>query len=171
MPRGSGLVWEFDWRTTAFAVILVPLMVSLGFWQLQRADEKARITASWEARQAMAPTKLPAVGHRHPEALTYLPVKLFGNYRQQTFFLLDNQVRRGKFGYEVLALFEPAEGGELVLVNRGWIAGDASRQTLPEVDTPSSTQELQGYVYVSPGEPYLLAEQNLEGPWPRWFRR
>ena len=39
----SGLAWQADWRTTAFTLLFLPVFVRLGFWQLERAEEKATI--------------------------------------------------------------------------------------------------------------------------------
>ena len=34
---------ELDWRTTLATALLLPTLLSLGFWQLDRADEKAAL--------------------------------------------------------------------------------------------------------------------------------
>ena len=41
--KKTGLHFDFEWRITVFTAVMVPLMLSLGFWQLQRADEKASL--------------------------------------------------------------------------------------------------------------------------------
>ena len=47
----TGLHFDLEWRITLFTVVMVPLMFSLGLWQLQRADEKAALASSFEERQ------------------------------------------------------------------------------------------------------------------------
>ena len=37
----QGFKITVDWRSCLFAVLMMPLLVSLGFWQLSRAEEKA----------------------------------------------------------------------------------------------------------------------------------
>ncbi len=53
-----GLRFDLEWRITLFTLVMVPLMVSLGFWQLQRAQEKAHLAAAFEERQQQAPAPL-----------------------------------------------------------------------------------------------------------------
>jgi cytochrome oxidase assembly protein ShyY1 len=56
---------------------------------------------------------------------------------------------------------------DLVLVNRGWIAGDPARLELPRVPPVPGQVTVAGTVYVAPGAPYLLAEQQLQPGWPK----
>ena len=44
---------ELDWRTTLATALLLPTLLSLGFWQLDRADEKAALIDRLEARRAL----------------------------------------------------------------------------------------------------------------------
>lgn len=159
------LKFDFEWRITLFTVLLLPLLISLGFWQLQRADEKELLAAAFEHKQLQPPAPLSGLGNENPEALAYLSVKLSGHYRDDESFLLDNRMQQGKYGNEVLTLFE-LDNGELALVNRGWVAADPSRQQLPQVPSVPGLVEIRGHIYVAPGEPYLLAEQQLGHDWP-----
>ena len=158
--------FDFEWRITLFTLLLLPLLISLGFWQLQRAEEKAAIAVAFEAKRHSPPALLTEIEARSPTALAYLPVRLRGSYRQGQDFLLDNRMQGGKYGNEVLTVFE-LDSGELAMVNRGWVAADPGRMALPDIPPVPETRELTGQVYVSPGEPYLLAEQQLGGEWPR----
>lgn len=162
----SRLEFDFEWRITLFTLLLLPLLVSLGFWQLQRAEEKALLAAAFEQQQARRPAPLNEVSAFSVEELAYLPVSLSGSYRQGEHFLLDNRMYERKFGNEVLSVFE-LDSGELVLVNRGWIAADPSRQSQPIIPEVVGPVKVRGHVYVSPGEPYLLADEALGATWPR----
>jgi len=93
-------------------------------------------------------------------------VSLRGRFLPGKYFLLDNRINRGAFGNEVLAVMLLDTGGS-VLVNRGWVAADSSRQSLPEVPEIAGPVELTGHVYVAPGAPYLLADMELEKGWPK----
>ena len=166
-PDMTGLRLDLEWRTTVATLLLLPVMLGLGLWQLQRADEKAAIAARWEQRKLQQPVPLQQVKIDDTTELEYLPVKLTGQFLADEYFLLDNRIYRGRFGYEVLGILQLAETGQSVLVNRGWIAGDSSRQSLPEVPAASGTITLRGHVYVAPGAPYLLADLDLEPGWPK----
>lgn len=159
--------FDFEWRITLFTVLLLPLFISLGFWQLQRAEEKSAIAVAFELRQHQPPALLSRLEDLSPEALAYLPVSLQGSYRTGESFLLDNRMQGGRYGNEVLTVFE-LDDGQLALVNRGWIIADPSRQALPDIPPAPQAETLTGQVYVLPGEAYLLAEQQLDGDsWPK----
>ena len=162
-----GLRFDAEWRITLFTVVLVPLMIGLGFWQLQRAAEKSMLATSFEARQQQEPARIEALRGQTAELLAYAPVQLTGHFLPEAYFLLDNQVRGGQFGYEVLGVMQLDGDGGVVVVNRGWIAGDASRQSLPLVPRIEAQVSLTGHVYVAPGEPFLLAEQQFDAGWPK----
>lgn len=168
MPH-SGVDFQFDpeWRITLFAVVMIPLMASLGFWQLQRADEKTALAASWEQRQAQRPAPLSQLWDKADGTLAYVPVQFSGTFLTDEYFLLDNRIRAGRFGYEVLGIVQLEGSDNTVVVNRGWIAGDPARLVLPQVPPVTGRVDLRGHVYVSPGAPYLLAEQQLEAGWPK----
>jgi surfeit locus 1 family protein len=99
--------------------------------------------------------------------LAYVPVRIEGTFLPEQYFLVDNQVRGGQVGYEVLGILQLPGAAGSVLVNRGWIAGDADRQSLPVVPVVEGPVEITGHVYVAPDAPYLLAEQQLETSWPK----
>jgi len=164
---GVGFKYDPEWRITAFVLLLVPLMTSLGFWQLQRADEKAALAGAFAQRQSSPPAPLGELWQKPAQELAYLPVELRGSFREQEYFLLDNRIQGGKFGYEVLAIMDLQAADASVLVNRGWIAGDAARLSRPLVPAVVGEVAISGHVYVAPGAPYLLQEQQLEAGWPK----
>ncbi|MFT5578590.1 MAG: surfeit locus 1 family protein [Paraglaciecola psychrophila] len=156
-----------DWRATALAVLLLPLVISLGFWQLQRADEKSELKELQQQRQTAAPVaieSLPA-GDQH-----YRPVLLRGHFIAGRTLFLDNRISLGQFGYEVVMPFQLRDSDEVVLVNRGWIAGDRSRRSLPsppEVAPAGELLELRGSIYMSQGSLMQLSASQVSNEWPR----
>ena len=168
MP-GAAVGFKFDpeWRITLFTLVLVPVMVGLGFWQLDRADEKAALATRFEQRQAQPPAPLNEIWGNSAEALAYQPVRLRGTFVPGAYFLLDNRIQGGRFGYEVLGVLQLEASADTVLLNRGWVAGDPARLEMPQVPQPTGPLEISGHVYVAPGEPYLLAEQTLLPGWPK----
>lgn len=152
---------------TLFVALMVPLMIGLGFWQLSRAAEKAALAADFDAKQARAPVPLNGLQDLGEEAFAYLPVQATGTFRSGRYFLLDNRIRQGRFGNEVIAVFEPAGSEMAVLVNRGWVPADPARREEPTVPEVEGVVTIEGYVYVAPGEPLLLAPQQLETGWPK----
>lgn len=164
---GSGLRFDLEWRLTLATALLVPLFVALGFWQRDRAAEKLVLADKWEQRQQLAPTPLPDLSDATAETLAYLPVRLSGEYLDGRQFLLDNRMQGRRYGNEVLSVLRLADGEGLVLVNRGWVAADPARRTLPRIPLPAGPVAIDGHVYVPPGDPYLLSDQVLGQGWPK----
>ncbi len=164
-PR-IGLAWRADWRTTLFALILVPVFVGLGFWQLDRADEKAAISQDWHSRQQLPPRPLLQVDGDAGQ-LAHQKVLLEGEFLSGRDFLLDNRMQGGQYGFEVISAFRLSAEPLLVLVNRGWIAGDPARRSLPDVPVASQGALQHGVIYVPPGEAYRLGDETRQAEWPQ----
>lgn len=158
--REATLVFHFEWRLTLFTLLLLPLLVSLGFWQLSRAEEKVALEARYAARAS-----LPAVA---PSALLSVPgveradrqVWLEGTFMEDQYLLIDNRVRKGRVGFEVIALLDMA--GLLVPTNLGWVAGDPARRELPVIDLPAGPVSFGARVYEPTGDAYTLMDES----WP-----
>ncbi|GAB3283413.1 SURF1 family protein [Parahaliea aestuarii] len=167
MVQAQRLQFDLEWRTTLFTALLLPLLIGLGFWQLERADEKRALAQTFDERRALAPADIATLWQASADELAYRPALARGEFDPRRYLLLDNRVRQGRFGYEVIALFHLGDGsGRSLLVNRGWVAGDPARRTLPRVELSTGPQVIRGTIYVAPDEPYLLGEQSLNGDWP-----
>ncbi len=126
------------WAMTLLAVLCIALFLRLGFWQLERAGEKKQMIAALNVFTHQKPVDwVPG----HPFPGQYQPVRLQGRYMSRL-LLLDNQHYQHQFGYDVVSPLELADG-RVVLVDRGWIAGDINRRVLPAVDTPSGMVQLR----------------------------
>ena len=130
------------WPTCATALLL-PLLASLGLWQLDRAAFKLRVQTEYDARQEAPALRLRA-RLEAPETLRYRRVVARGHYEPEYQILLDNRVHRGQAGYHVLTPLH-IEGSEVrVLVNRGWVALGPDRAQLPRIETPQVLVEVEG---------------------------
>ncbi len=129
-----------------FGFALVALLMSLGFWQLHRAQYKRELLATFSKRQQSQAISLTVVS-RDPAAWQYQQVKLRGHFDSKHSFLLDNQFHQHHVGYQVFTPFVIAGGKERVLVNRGWIGVGVSRDKLPHLQQISGVMTLHGLVY------------------------
>ncbi len=163
----TALRLDLEWRTTATTAVLLPVLLMLGSWQLDRAEEKAAIAGQNAERMVAPAVALDGLAKLPAEDLAYRRVSLSGTYLSEAVIFLDNQIRDGRYGHDVLGLFIDDESGLAVLLNRGWVTGDPARRSLPEISVPGDQQRLIASVYVPPGEPYLLAGETFEDlPWP-----
>ena len=149
---------------TLVVLALLPLLVFLGFWQLGRGEQKRVLLNSYAERQVAAPvTAGQLLGVDDP---AFRRVQLRGHFDGQHSLLLDNRVRDGKVGVELLQPFQDQASGQWLLLNRGWLPWP-SRLTPPEFSTPEQILDIQAWVYESPGTPFQLHADPLNAPWPR----
>ncbi|WP_166268679.1 SURF1 family protein [Marinobacter caseinilyticus] len=153
--------WVWDWRLLVFTGILLPVLLGLGRWQLDRASEKQALLDRWQQQSQT----LSWAEHLQQGLQIDQPVALVGQYSQRYHWLLDNRTREGVPGYEVLSVFYP-EQGPPVVVNRGWLPGKQRRSELPEFSTPTGLVSLQGRIGAFP-EPPVLAERAEQHQWPK----
>ncbi|WP_016782735.1 SURF1 family protein, partial [Pseudomonas fragi] len=89
---------------TLTVLALLPLLLFLGFWQLGRAEQKRVLLDNYAERQMAAPV---AVGQLHGLAdPAFRRVQLRGHFDGQHSLLLDNRVRDGQGGVELLQPFQ-----------------------------------------------------------------
>lgn len=156
--------YRFDWKLSLFTVLFVPVLLSLGFWQLEREQEKLELQALYESRQGAQTVSLSSLNIE--DDLQYMPVRFRGYFDNEHSFLLDNKIFEGQAGFEVLSPFYTS-AGELVFINRGWIAQNAYREILPSVDQVNEEVELEGSVYSPLGEQFMLGLDANSDSWPR----
>lgn len=132
----------------ALACAGIALFVALGGWQLRRAHEKVELFAAFDAAATQPPVDL-AQARRLATPSRYPRVRVVGRYDALHAYVLDNQVRDGKVGVMVFDVFEPAEGGPPLLVNRGFLARDA-RGARPAIPPPPSGARTLTALYAPP---------------------
>lgn len=148
---------RLNWRLLAFSLLMLPLLLSLGLWQLQRAEQKQAIQDSWEQQQTLPPAGL---GELSPDRDNhYRRVRVQGSFDTEHYWLVENRVLDGQLGYEVLMPFLPKATAvakdAVIIVNRGWVPAGAYRSELPEITTPRGIVEISG-VLVTPSHNRLM---------------
>ena len=138
------------------------IAVSLGNWQLRRAEEKQALQERFDNRGRGGTLQVPSrlVEMKDVE---YARVLVRGEFLPQHTILLDNRVRNGVVGYDVLTPVR-IEGGKLcVLVNRGWIAAGPRRDVLPKFPTPAGPQSLEGIAVAASGRYFEFGGDHAAG--------
>lgn len=135
---------QFAFRPSLLAVVATAIAVGvfgyLALWQLGRADERTA-----QRNQVLERSAEPARDYEVSGAVLaqdrYRRFSLQGRFVNDHQLLLDNVVRDGQAGYEVITPFT-LTSGEVVLVNRGWLSAGRDRQQLPDVAVEETSQQL-----------------------------
>jgi surfeit locus 1 family protein len=165
--RGPRRLFRPTTMASCLVVALVPLFVSLGNWQHDKAQAKL-------ARQAMLEQRLvgPVLDVRGKGPgladVEYRPVRLHGTYDTASPFLLDNQIAYGRAGYAAIAPLR-LEGGGVVLVNRGWIEASGDHSSVPQVPRPVVEPAIKGLAVALPRPGMRLAGASNDGPVHAWI--
>jgi cytochrome oxidase assembly protein ShyY1 len=161
------------WWLVVITLAAFCLLIKLSLWQWQRAEEKLQHLTqiqNWQQQGAPAFTEFS----RYSEAdLDGAPLTGTAHWLAPVVWLVDNQIWRGKAGYDVVIPVQvtmdetamPMPSDEVLLVNLGWVAAPDSRLQLPEVEIPARI-ELQGVLRTKLGA--FRLGNNLEdtGSWP-----
>jgi surfeit locus 1 family protein len=149
----------------ACAALLCVLFLALGAWQVQRLQWKRALIAQVERRVHAAPVAAPAragwaqLSRQQDE---YRRVRLRGHFLATPAALVRAVTELGS-GYWVLAPFQ-GDGGDIVLVNRGFIAESAKR-SIPA----AAAGEVTGLLRMSERGGGFLRDHDPAGE--RWYSR
>ena len=147
---------------------IIAIFLSLGFWQLERADERRARDALQQERAQLSPVYITSFPETLAEELAGRQIRIRGRYLPEQ-FLLDNQVHKKQPGYHVLSPFALATLQQVVLVNRGWVPAGSRRDRLPPVPLPEDQDLLiEGTVHLPQANPFTDPEHLMEGRgWPQ----
>ena len=116
-------------------------LASLGFWQLDRADQKRTIEASIQK----ANTGVVELIVNQNELLNkeYYEVRLQGSYVSDKQFIYDNQIVDQASGYYVLTPFVLTGQSNAIMINRGFIPWNSRRDQLADIAVGSAFREIK----------------------------
>lgn len=168
-------IGRFQFRATVLSAALVLLMcallLSLGFWQLDRAQQKRVLQQAYDSRRDDAPMQIRDDAAAAP-AWRYRRAQATGEYLADRQFLLDNRVHQGRVGYHVLTPLRLQRSGVVLLVNRGWVPQGATRADLPALPAPQTEVRIEGLIDFPPDKVFALGEGEDRDPgWPKVLQR
>ncbi len=158
--------YKFSILSTILYAFFLILLVSLGFWQLGRADEKRIFLKKQQVANEKDVIELKSILDKSITEYRYRKIALTGVYDSQHQFLIDNQIVKGKPGYFVLTPFLIDETNETVLINRGWVPLNKDRRILPELAIALLQINLTGRINQFPAVGILL--KGAEIPTAGW---
>ncbi len=151
---------------TLVTLLLLPVLISLGFWQLGRADQKYAARALREQRMTQPPRQL-SPADADVDTMLARHVNTTGRFDLQHQFLLQNQVYRAQPGYQVYTPLRLG-GNAAVLVDRGWVPAQPGTHEQPDLSGETESVTFTAVVDTPPsiglklGAPDAGAQQ-----WPR----
>ena len=133
---------SFRFLVPSFLILAtIAFLVSLGFWQLDRADQKRTIEASIQK----ANTGVVELIINQNELLNkeYYEVRLQGSYIGDKQFIYDNQIVDQASGYYVLTPFVLTGQSNAIMINRGFIPWNGRRDQLDDIAVDSTYREIK----------------------------
>jgi len=137
---------------TLVAFVAVVIMLRLGFWQLERMEEKQQRLSTLNEKLSSGNSSLVDLPDEL-ELAADTPVEFTGSVDSQRLIYLDNRIVDSTVGYEVLAPVETNVGW--VLVNYGWVQATNSRDKLPDVTIETTNNRFTGNVVVPSINPMI----------------
>ena len=145
---------------TIFFIFFASVFFALGLWQIERGQAKANIILEFENNLK----KDASVFSEDSKKCDKVFINgIWDNSRQM---LVDNVINRGVAGYKVLTPFKISNSDTLILVDRGWIPREASRQTLPNIDINNIKEKVFGTLE-NPELGFVLSDILVSGDWPK----
>ena len=129
---------NFKSKILIFAIIFVPITISLGLWQIERANEKKVIISNYDKLLVSTPIAL----QKEQPLENWQPIETVGAYQDLVIYE-DNAINSGKAGFKVYHLFQNGDG-TFIFVHRGFIERNLIKNNLPRIDTPVGKKNIKG---------------------------
>ena len=129
---------NFKSKILIFAIIFVPITISLGLWQIERANEKKVIISNYDKLLVSTPIAL----QEEQSLENWQPIETVGAYQDLVIYE-DNAINSGKAGFKVYHLFQNGDG-TFMFVHRGFIERNLIKNNLPRIDTPLRKKNIKG---------------------------
>ena len=129
---------NFKSKILIFAIIFVPITISLGLWQIERANEKKVIISNYDKLLVSTPIAL----QKDQPLENWQPIETDGAYQDLVIYE-DNAINSGKAGFKVYHLFQNGDG-TFIFVHRGFIERNLIKNNLPRIDTPLRKKNIKG---------------------------
>ncbi len=158
------LHFRLRWIPLIATVIVAAVGLSLGNWQMRRADEKLALQQDMRTRAAFDPVDANALrAGEIPQE--FRRVSADGHFLADWPLYLENRPLQGKAGFYLMMPLKLSGSGQTVLVLRGWFPRDArDRARLPAIPVPEATVRIEGRVRHSASRLMQLGEAELLSP-------
>lgn len=134
------MAWKIkNYKLALLSAVCFGIFISLGMWQLRRADEKMLLLKTFGQRAHAAPLTADKLIN-HEQDLRFYRAQLEGVFDNEHTILLDNKTHHGKIGYEVYTPFMPLGSSTAILVDRGFVQSSGRRElpSIPPINEPTT---------------------------------
>lgn len=146
---------------TLVVAAVAAVFIRLGFWQLDRLEQRQLENRVGEQRLGSELVELGDLLGRteleNLEAIEYRRVLVTGEFDTDTEVLIRSQVELGRAGFHVITPLV-ADDGPSVLVNRGWVPLDMDTPPVDAAPDPG-LQTVEGWVHLTETRPALGREE------------
>lgn len=161
------IIWGYRFEPRLWALLITAIFtavfVSLGNWQLSRAEEKTKQHELLEQYAKQPAIVLPSAPVKLPD-YQYREIESSGEYRNEHTIYLDNKTYQGRAGYHIITPFRIKNSNLHVAVNRGWIATGNDRRVLPTIESEEGEKILTGTVISPEIRALEISKQITQGP-------
>lgn len=154
-----------SWLGVALTVLGMALFIRLGYWQLDRADQKQALLDQYAAGQH---SQVDITSRNAQSLPRYQRARVSGRYDPAHQVLLDNMPSHsGQPGYRVVTPLQTSAGW--LLVDRGWLPLGATRRELPDITVGDAERTVTGMMDALPRAGLQLDTPPVDPsmPWPR----
>ena len=144
--KNTTFEWQPNSKILLFSALFLPLLLILGYWQLLRADEKQSIVNQYQTNRQQPSLTDPQMLDNGQD-YQYRQAAIQGEADNERVIILDNRVKYGRPGYEVLQAVTISGSAKKLLINRGWVPADLNRSILPVIPSLTGNIQLRGYLY------------------------
>ena len=136
------------------------MLIALGVWQLDRADQKRSHYEMLIQRQSEGVININQNLARinNKDEMLGRKIAAEGRFNENIQILLDNQVMKNRAGYFVFTPFSLAGHDTWYLVNRGWVAIGGERNQLPGLTRTNGVVSISGTAMNVPATGIRLGE-------------
>ncbi|TVO77679.1 SURF1 family protein [Sedimenticola selenatireducens] len=144
--------------------VMLPLFLSLGIWQIDRAQQKRTLANTMETRRKLPPEMLQQKKISADE-LEFRTLTVTGHFVPEKQIIISNRKYLGKPGFHIITPLQIEGSTRHILINRGWVAGTGS--SLPAIETPTHIITLTGEINI-PSAPAIELEfdKHASSLWP-----
>ena len=131
----------------AAALVVAAVCISLGLWQLRRYHERGERNRVLAAALLAAPRTLPPAAALPPaDTLAVGRWRVHGRFDEGRQILLVGRTRDGGPGVHVVTPLLRDDGGEPVLVDRGFVPSPDAATALPPAEPDTAARTVTGLV-------------------------